>query len=106
MHTKDSTAAFDTAIPRSKELLPEAPAADGIAEFDMQYFIQGVAVDIIGVTTFGQSFQVVENGSHPLPDKALKLSGILQFIPWIRHIPLLPKLDPSRFAPDACRGVG
>ncbi|KAM5486464.1 hypothetical protein MaudMau93_004987 [Microsporum audouinii] len=52
MHTKDSTAAFDTAIPRSKELLPETPAG---------FF---------------------------------RASSESLFIPWIRHIPFLPKRDP------------
>lgn len=72
-------------------------APDGAAKVDMLHLIQSLAVDIIGITTFGQSFNVVDNGSHPLPDRlkqALKLSGILQFMPWIRHIPFLPTRDP------------
>lgn len=69
----------------------------GPATVDIQHLIQSLAVDIIGITTFGQSFNVVDTGSHPLPDqlkKALKLSGILQFMPWIRSIPFLPTRDP------------
>lgn len=73
-----------------------ASSDEGVA-IDMQNLIQSLAVDIIGVTTFGQSFNVVQNGSHPLPDqikKALKLSGLLMFIPWIRKVPFLPTRDP------------
>ncbi|KAJ5971596.1 cytochrome P450 [Penicillium vulpinum] len=72
-------------------------AGDGIVKVDMQHLIQSLAVDIIGITTFGQSFNVVDNGSHPLPDRlkqGLKLSGLLQFMPWIRSIPFLPTRDP------------
>ncbi|ETS03183.1 cytochrome P450 [Trichoderma reesei RUT C-30] len=75
-------------------------------EVDMQHLIQSLAVDIIGVTTFGQSFNVVQNGSHPLPDqikKALKLAGVLMLVPWIRNIPFLPARDPyvDKFTSDA-----
>ncbi|EKG15182.1 Cytochrome P450 [Macrophomina phaseolina MS6] len=60
---------------------------------DMQNLCTGTAVDIIGTTIFGQSFDVVKNGSHPLPDylrKMLKASGLLLFMPWIRSIPFRP----------------
>lgn len=72
-------------------------SGSGVARVDMQHLIQSLAVDIIGITTFGQHFHVVETGSHPLPERlkqALKLSGLLQFMPWIRRIPFLPQRDP------------
>ncbi|KAL7952858.1 cytochrome P450 [Trichoderma compactum] len=77
-----------------------------VVEIDMQNLIQSLAVDIIGITTFGQSFNVVQNGSHPLPDqikKALKLAGLLMLVPWIRNIPFLPARDPyvDKFTSDA-----
>ncbi|PWY79693.1 cytochrome P450 [Aspergillus heteromorphus CBS 117.55] len=71
-------------------------APSGTVEVDMQHMIQALAADIIGVTTFGQTFDVVKNGSHPLPDRlkmALKLSGILQFMPWLSRIPFIPQRD-------------
>ncbi|PYH88409.1 cytochrome P450 [Aspergillus ellipticus CBS 707.79] len=71
-------------------------APTGTIEVDMQHLIQALAADIIGVTTFGQTFDVVKNGSHPLPDRlkmALKLSGILQFMPWLSRIPFIPQRD-------------
>lgn len=67
------------------------------AVVDMQHLIHGLAIDIIGVTTFGQSFHVVENGSHPLPTRlkqGLKLAAWMMLIPWIRKVPLLPTRDP------------
>ncbi|PYI33516.1 cytochrome P450 [Aspergillus indologenus CBS 114.80] len=69
----------------------------GTTTVDMQHMIQSLAADIIGVTTFGQTFDLVKNGSHPLPDRlkqALKLSGILQFMPWLTKIPFIPNRDP------------
>ncbi|KFG79081.1 putative P450 monooxygenase [Metarhizium anisopliae] len=72
-------------------------ATGDFAVVDLQQFIHGLAIDIIGVTTFGQSFHVVENGSHPLPSslkKGLKIAGLMQLIPWIRKIPFLPTRDP------------
>ncbi|KAK0645232.1 Cytochrome P450 monooxygenase FUS8 [Lasiodiplodia hormozganensis] len=62
-------------------------------EVDMQNLCTATAVDIIGTTIFGQSFDVVKNGSHPLPTflrKMLKASGLLLFMPWIRSIPFRP----------------
>ncbi|KAM6478062.1 cytochrome P450 [Trichoderma sp. SZMC 28011] len=84
----------------------EKQCSDKPVEIDMQNLIQSLAVDIIGITTFGQSFNVVQNGSHPLPDqikKALKLAGLLMLVPWIRHIPFLPARDPyvDKFTSDA-----
>ncbi|KAJ2905396.1 cytochrome P450 [Zalerion maritima] len=71
--------------------------AKGPAKVDMQHLVQSLAVDIIGITTFGESFHVVEQGSHPLPlriKKALALSGLLHFLPWITSIPFMPSRDP------------
>lgn len=86
---------IDVAVKQLEELCDGQK--DSAAEVDIQHLVQSLAVDIIGITTFGQSFDVVETGSHPLPEqlkKALKLSGLLQFMPWIRKIPFLPTRDP------------
>ncbi|KAF5579763.1 fusarin C cluster-oxidoreductase [Fusarium pseudocircinatum] len=64
---------------------------------NLQHFIHGLAIDTIGVTTFGGSFHVVENGSHPLPSRlkaGMKISAVMQLISWIKYIPFLPKRDP------------
>ncbi|RKL39900.1 hypothetical protein BFJ72_g6629 [Fusarium proliferatum] len=64
---------------------------------NLQHFIHGLAIDTIGVTTFGGSFHVVENGSHPLPSRlkaGMKISAVMQLIGWIKYIPFLPKRDP------------
>lgn len=64
---------------------------------DISRCIRSLAVDIIGATTFGSSFDVVKNGSHPLPkeiEKGLKLSGILQFAPLLNKIPYIAKRKP------------
>ncbi|EOD46653.1 Cytochrome P450 [Neofusicoccum parvum] len=68
-------------------------ACDAGGEVDVQHLCQGTAVDIIGTTIFGQTFDVVRNGSHPLPEylkQMLKASGLLLFMPWIRKIPFRP----------------
>ena len=72
-------------------------APQSLATVDMQHLIHALAIDIIGITTFGQSFHVVENGSHPLPSRlkqSLKIAGLMQLIPWIRKVPFLPTRDP------------
>jgi cytochrome P450 len=64
-----------------------------VAVVDICNLVQSLAVDIIGDTTFGQSFHVVENGSHPLPLKlkqAMMMSGLFQFIPWLKAVPGIP----------------
>ncbi|XP_044716931.1 cytochrome p450 domain-containing protein [Hirsutella rhossiliensis] len=73
------------------------------------HLVHGLAIDIIGVTTFGQSFHVVENGSHPLPTRlkqGLKLAAWMMLIPWIRKLPLLPTRDPyiDQFTRDIVNG--
>lgn len=82
-----------------------ASVGDGFATIDLQHFIHGLAIDIIGITAFGQSFHVAENGSHPLPSslkKGLRIASLLQLVPWVRFIPFLPTRDPyvSKFTFD------
>ncbi|KAF4595804.1 fusarin c cluster-cytochrome p450 [Ophiocordyceps camponoti-floridani] len=79
------------------------------AVVDMLQLIHGLAVDIIGVTTFGRSLGVVETGSHPLPTRlktGLKLAAWMQLMPWIRRLPLLPTRDPyiDGFTRDTVHG--
>lgn len=72
-------------------------APSGATAVDMQHLIHALAIDIIGITTFGESFHVVENGTHPLPlrlKQGLKIAGLMQLIPWIRKVPFLPTRDP------------
>ncbi len=57
----------DVALKRLDDLCNQDPS--GVAVVDSCNLVQSLAVDIIGDTTFGQSFNVVENGSHPLPQK-------------------------------------
>ncbi|CAJ0552325.1 Ff.00g063040.m01.CDS01 [Fusarium sp. VM40] len=67
------------------------------AVVNLQHFIHGLAIDIIGVTTFSGSFHVLENGSHPLPSRlkaGMRISGVMQVVPWIKYIPFIPKRDP------------
>ncbi|KAF7155838.1 hypothetical protein CNMCM5623_008718 [Aspergillus felis] len=69
----------------------------GETTVDIHRLMRALAVDIIGATTFGQSFHVVEQGSHPLPKKieySLLLSGIFQFLPWLKGLPGFPTRDP------------
>ncbi|KAM5344953.1 hypothetical protein ACJ41O_010815 [Fusarium nematophilum] len=64
---------------------------------NLQHFIHGLAIDTIGATTFGGSFHVVENGSHPLPSRlkaGMRISAVMQLISWVKYIPFLPKRDP------------
>ncbi|KAI9830145.1 MAG: hypothetical protein M1819_005822 [Sarea resinae] len=72
-------------------------AAEGSAVVDVHHLIRSLAVDVIGVTTFGQSFNLVENGHHPLPakiERGLLLSGIFQFVPWLKGLPGFPSREP------------
>ncbi|RMD44215.1 hypothetical protein DV735_g782, partial [Chaetothyriales sp. CBS 134920] len=72
-------------------------ANNGEAVIDLHQLIRSLAVDIIGATVSGQSFNVVQQGSHPLPSKierGLLLSGIFQFVPWLRGLPWFPTRDP------------
>ncbi|KAF9776541.1 Cytochrome P450 monooxygenase fus8, partial [Fusarium sp. DS 682] len=75
------------------------------AILNLQHFMHGLAIDTIGVTTFGGSFHVVENGSHPLPSRlkaGMKISAVMQLISWLKYIPFLPRRDPyiERFTFD------
>ncbi|KAL6924129.1 hypothetical protein FSST1_001403 [Fusarium sambucinum] len=95
---------------RSLEPLMKSCVDAGVAHLDklcensnnstvinLQHFIHGLAIDTIGATTFGGSFNVVENGSHPLPSRlkaGMKISAVMQLISWIKYIPFLPKRDP------------
>ncbi|PFH62731.1 hypothetical protein XA68_12159 [Ophiocordyceps unilateralis] len=93
---------------RLSRVCDEAGAGSG-AVVDMLQLIHGLAIDIIGVTTFGSSLGVVERGSHPLPTRlkqGLKLAAWMQLIPWIRRLPLLPTRDPyiERFTRDTVEG--
>ncbi|KAF9090494.1 hypothetical protein BGX27_002234, partial [Mortierella sp. AM989] len=68
-------------------------------------FMNRLSFDIIGETAFGQSFQMVQDDSHPVPKqmaKSLKRSMQQSFNPWIKW--LIP-LDYSfiRFAQDRVR---
>ncbi|EIC06227.1 cytochrome P450, partial [Microbacterium laevaniformans OR221] len=81
----------DVALKQLDDLCAQEPS--GVAVVDICNLVQSLAVDIIGDTTFGQSFHVVENGSHPLPLKlkqALMMSGLFQFIPWLKAVPGIP----------------
>lgn len=69
----------------------------GTTVVDIHRLMRALAVDIIGATTFGESFHVVQQGSHPLPKKieySLLLSGIFQFLPWLKGLPGFPTRDP------------
>lgn len=62
----------------------------GEATVDVYRLIRALAVDIIGMTAFGESFHMVEKGSHPLPQKieqSVLIAGILQFLPWLKYLP-------------------
>ncbi|KAA8649479.1 hypothetical protein EYZ11_010867 [Aspergillus tanneri] len=80
-----------------KKLQTACTEHNGEAVIDIHRLIRALAVDIIGATTFGQTFNVVEHGSHPLPQKiehSLLLSGIFQFLPWLKGLPWFPTRDP------------
>ncbi|KAM6529866.1 Cytochrome P450 monooxygenase luc2 [Fusarium falciforme] len=84
-------------------------STQGVAIVDMQHLIHSLAIDIIGITTFGGSLNVVDNGSHPLPSRlkaGLRIAGLMQLIPWIRFIPFLPTRDPyvDKFTYDIVSG--
>lgn len=83
-----------------------AASPSGDAVVDIHRLIRSLAVDIIGATTFGQTFDVVKNGSHPLPvkiERSLLLSGIFQFLPWLKGLPWFPTRDP--YIDDFTRGI-
>ncbi|RJE23813.1 Cytochrome P450 [Aspergillus sclerotialis] len=67
---------------------------------DIYHFIHATAVDIIGETIFGQPFNILDTGSHPLLEHiniGLKITGILQFAPILRvimRLPFFPKREP------------
>lgn len=59
--------------------------AGGVAAIDIQQVVQSVALDVMGITVFGDSFHTVENGSHPLPEsmrKGMRLSALGRLLPW------------------------
>ncbi|KAL1972644.1 hypothetical protein VTN31DRAFT_7058 [Thermomyces dupontii] len=69
----------------------------GEATVDIHHLMRALAVDIIGVTTFGESFHMVLHGSHPLPKKIeqkMLIAGILQFLPWLKYLPGFHDRDP------------
>lgn len=71
--------------------------SQGAAVIDVHRLIRALAVDIIGATVFGETFNVVKQGSHPLPlkiERSLVLSGIFQFLPWLKGLPWFPTRDP------------
>ncbi|RMZ80634.1 hypothetical protein DV738_g2615, partial [Chaetothyriales sp. CBS 135597] len=72
-------------------------AKDRTIVIDIYQLIRALAIDIIGATVFGQSFNVVQQGSHPLPlkiERSLLLSGIFQFVPWLKGLPWFTTRDP------------
>ncbi|KAL4789184.1 cytochrome P450 [Aspergillus venezuelensis] len=82
-----------------EKLAEEYKKSDGTV-VDIYHFIHATAVDIIGETVFGQSFNLLETGSHPLPEHiaiGLTITGILQFAPILRvivRLPFFPKREP------------
>lgn len=63
----------------------------GEAVIDIHRLIRALAVDIIGATVFGGTFNVVKQ--NPLPstiERSLVLSGIFQFLPWLKGLPWFP----------------
>ncbi|KAF9383929.1 hypothetical protein CPB97_006124, partial [Podila verticillata] len=65
---------------------------------DIGYLSICFSVDIIGELVFGKTFQMVKEGTHPVPEllaKTLKGCALYHFAPWLRYI--LPPLDFSFF---------
>lgn len=73
---------------------------DGYGTVDLWSLIQRLAVDVIGETAFGQSFQTIENSSHPIPDaiaEMMRTGGIRAMVPLLSKILLFKTEDPHPF---------
>ncbi|KAL1924864.1 uncharacterized protein VTP21DRAFT_4518 [Calcarisporiella thermophila] len=75
---------------RIKSMLNHIRAAcnhpDEDAVVDMWGLLQRLALDVIGETSFGESFYTIENGSHPLPQSVrtvMKKTAICALVPGI-----------------------
>ncbi|GAB5585105.1 hypothetical protein Unana1_00005 [Umbelopsis nana] len=62
------------------------------AEIDMWRLLQYTALDVIGTTAFDQSFNMVKNGSHPLPAKISQNLAAAALTGATKHIPILGTL--------------
>ncbi|KXS14790.1 cytochrome P450 [Gonapodya prolifera JEL478] len=72
--------------------------AEGWAGVDVNKICHNIALDLIGETAFGCSFNMIESGNHPLHEarETLFRYGITKvFIPFLKYIPLsyLPSIN-------------
>ncbi|RUP51560.1 cytochrome P450 [Jimgerdemannia flammicorona] len=67
------------------------------AVVDIWNLLQRLALDIIGETAFGRTFGMIENGSHPLPQKiteSMRRRALIGQFPFLGLIPALTRQDP------------
>jgi hypothetical protein len=67
---------------KGKKILPKG-------QIDICSFMMRLSLDIIGETAFGQSFDMVENDTHPVPHqmaKTLKRCMQQAFNPWMKWV--------------------
>ncbi|ORX86869.1 cytochrome P450 [Basidiobolus meristosporus CBS 931.73] len=66
---------------------------NGTATVDIYKTLNMLALDIIGEIAFGGTFNIVANGSHPLPEKltsSLRMTAMQQIFPPLKYIPFIP----------------
>lgn len=71
--------------------------SDGYGTVNIWYLMQCLALDVIGETAFGQTFSMVEDGSHPIPAlimRRLKVGALVISYPTIAQLFLSGTPDP------------
>ena len=77
--------------------IEETKDGSGYGTINVWNLMQCLALDVIGETAFGQTFQMVENGSHPVPaiiSKRMKVGAYVVSYPAIAKRILTGAPDP------------
>ncbi|KAL0087814.1 cytochrome P450 CYP5313 [Phycomyces blakesleeanus] len=80
-----------------KKIDSEIEKTKGNEEFgtiDIWHITKCMALDVIGETAFGGTFNMIDNDDHIVPSTILKLMKILEFVisyPWVTKIPFLKR---------------
>lgn len=71
---------------------------NGYGTVDIWGLLQRLALDVIGETAFGDSFEMIANNNHPIPhaiSQAIRIGAIRALLPLFSKILLINTEDPE-----------
>lgn len=91
-------ACADTLVHQIDKDIELTKDANGYGTIDIWSLFQRLALDVIGETAFGKSFDMIENNNNPIPDaiaQGMRNSAIKMMSPLLSKIILRGNRDPD-----------